>query len=188
MNISLLIGLGNPGTEYRKTRHNIGFVILDALASRSGFDINKKKFGSEFVISDIFDNKICLIKPQTFMNVSGEAVGSFWNYYKVDGQNVFVIHDDLDLPLGKLRISFGSGAGGHNGISSIIEHAGTKDFYRLRFGIGRPIEHMEPADFVLSAFDKEEKEVVSEGIEQALKAIEVFYKQGPKVAMQLFNK
>ena len=188
MSINLLIGLGNPGRKYSKTRHNIGFVILDELAKAHGFEIKKKKFKANYLLEELFGKKICLLKPENFMNLSGEVVDSFINYFKTDKQEMLVIHDDIDLPVGKLRFSFGSGHAGHNGIRSIIDWVDTKEFYRLRFGVGRPSEQIDSADYVLGKFDKSETAIVDESVEQALKAVESFYRVGPKETMQIFNK
>lgn len=187
MSIYLLIGLGNPGRKYSKTRHNIGFVVLDELARSNGFEIKRKKFKGQFLLEELFGNKICFLKPQNFMNLSGEVVDSFVNYFKITYDNILVVHDDIDLPLGKLRISFGSGHAGHNGIRSIQDWIYTKDFYRLRFGVGRPPENIDSADYVLSKFTDDEVPVVDKAVERAMEAIKAFYIDGPKEAMQIFN-
>lgn len=178
MRVQLLIGLGNPGRKYRKTRHNIGFVILDRLAGLNGFEIKKKKFKSQFELTELFGKKLCLIKPLTFMNLSGQAVGSFMDYFKCPAADILIVHDDIDLPLGKLRFARDSGHGGHNGIRSIIDTLGTKEFCRLKFGIGRPPEGVDPADYVLTPFAKSELEFVDEAAEKAVLAIKAFYETG----------
>lgn len=187
MNLLLLIGLGNPGRKYRKTRHNIGFVILDHLAGAHDLKINKRKFKARYSVEELFGKKICLIKPQNFMNLAGEVVDSFWNYYKVDASDVLVVHDDIDLPLGRLRFSLGAGHGGHNGIRSIFDWVYTKGFYRLRVGIGRPPADIDPAEYVLRPFEEDEMRVLEEMIDKAVEGIECFYKEGPKRAMEVYN-
>lgn len=188
MNIQLLIGLGNPGKKYLQTRHNIGFVVLVQLAHAHHFKIGKTKFKARYSITELFGKKICLIKPQSFVNLSGEVVDSFWNYYKAEASDVLVVHDDIDLPLGKVRFTLGAGHGGHNGVRSILDWVYTKDFYRLKIGVGRPPEGIDPADYVLNPFDDDELGIVEEVTDKAVDAIEVFYTEGPKRAMEVFNK
>lgn len=185
--MNLLIGLGNPGRKYKKNRHNVGFIILDEFARKFGFDIDKKKFKGKYQLAELFGKKICCVKPENFMNLSGEVVESFRSYFKVETADMLVVHDDIDLPLGKLRISFGSGHGGHNGIRSIIDWIDQKDFYRLRFGVGRPPAGFDPADYVLSNFTAEDLVEVEKAVVRSLEALEIFYTKGPKEAMQLFN-
>jgi len=187
VNVNLLIGLGNPGRKYSKTRHNIGFVVLDNLADKFGFDLKKKKFKSYYSIQELFGKKVCLVKPLSYMNLSGEFVDAFWNYYKVEGRDVLIVHDDIDLPFGKIRLSYASGHGGHNGIRSIVDWVGNNEFYRLRIGVGRPTNAMDPADYVLQAFDKVERKELEEIVSRAISAIQVFYEEGPSSAMQQFN-
>jgi len=188
VNLELLIGLGNPGRKYRQTRHNIGFVILDRLAEIHDIKINKKKFNGKYQLVEFFEKKICLVKPENYMNLSGEVVLQFRNYFKVDAQDILVIHDDIDLPVGKLRFAFASGHGGHNGIRSMVDWLETNKFHRLKVGVGRPPEVMDPADYVLAKFEKGEGGIVDESVTEAIKAIEAFYREGPKAAAQIFNK
>ena len=188
MNLELLIGLGNPGRKYRQTRHNIGFVILDRLAEIHDIKINKKKFNGKYQLVELFEKKICLVRPENYMNLSGEVVEQFRSYFKADVEDILVIHDDIDLPVGKLRFAFASGHGGHNGIRSMVDWLETNKFHRLKVGVGRPPEVMDPADYVLAKFDKDEGRVVDESVAEALKAIEAFYREGPKVAAQIFNQ
>lgn len=187
MSIKLLIGLGNPGRKYKKTRHNIGFLVVETLAGESGFELKKKKFRSRFLLERFFGKEICLVKPETFMNLSGESVGSFVNYFKVEMPDLLVVHDDIDLPLGKLRFAFKSGHGGHNGIRSITDRLETNEFYRLKIGVGRPTGEIDPADHVLGKFNKDEEMDLKKIIENAVAAIKTFYTEGPKVAMQQCN-
>lgn len=179
MDIHLLIGLGNPGRKYAKTRHNLGFMVVDRIAEigRVDFDRKVKLFGKD----------ICMVKPETFMNISGEAVSEILHFYKVGPEKMLVVHDDLDLAFGKMKISFGSGHAGHNGIRSVIDMIGTKDFYRVRIGIGRPLHGEDTADYVLRKFTSEEEAELDDIITRAVDAIEVFYKEGEKAAMQQYN-
>lgn len=170
----LLVGLGNPGRKYCKTRHNIGFAVLDRLAEIKNFSVSKNKFNAKFALEELFGKKICLIKPQSFMNVSGEVVDAFYNYFKIeDGKHLLVIHDDIDLEEGQMKLSFGSGHAGHNGVRSIFDWLYTKEFYRLRIGVGRPSAEIDPADYVLGKFDDEE--MAGTIVEDAVRALEKFY-------------
>jgi PTH1 family peptidyl-tRNA hydrolase len=156
--MKLIVGLGNPGKEYEKTRHNAGFLFLDFLRESCGFEPfqpNTKWKGS--VSAGMHDGeKTILLKPETFMNRSGESVRSVMDFFKIPVDNIIVIHDDLDIASGTFRIAKGSGAAGHNGVSDLIEKLGTKDFTRIRIGIGRPPENIPADAFVLSPFASEE--------------------------------
>lgn len=157
MNIKLIIGLGNPGEKYLKTRHNIGFILLDLLADEYSAKFNKNQtLNSEIAEVSLEGEKIILCKPQTFMNNSGQAVSKIVNYYKIDLKDILIIQDELDLPFGKIRISADSSSAGHKGIQSIINFLGTKNFKRLRFGINNNESSLPPEIFVLKNFSKEE--------------------------------
>jgi len=181
------IGLGNPGRKYDKTRHNVGFKVVDQVAEKAGIDIKDKKFSSFFGIGKIENLDVCVVKPQTFMNLSGEAVRDFSRYYKIAPQDILLVHDDIDMPFGKLRIVCKSGAGGHNGVASAIEQTGTNEFYRLKMGVGRPVEGMDPADYVLATFDNLEQPVVQKMITTAAQAIFEFYGSGIEKAKQVLS-
>ncbi len=156
----LLVGLGNIGSEYELTRHNFGFLLLDKIVDDYGFTAQSKKFKSEVFSGTIANQKVLAIKPQTYMNRSGTAVIEAINFYKIDLKNVIVFHDDLDLPLGKIKVKIGGGHAGHNGLRSIDECCG-KDYWRLRLGIGRPQnQEYETADYVLGRFGAEEMKLV----------------------------
>ena len=185
--MKLLVGLGNPGRKYGATRHNIGFMIVDAVARLIELEISKEKFSSFFGIGKINENDVCIIKPQTFMNVSGHAVAEFAHYYKLEVENVLVVHDDMDMELGKLKIVKDSGAGGHNGVASIIDNLGTKSFWRLKIGIGRPQVEIDPSDHVLMKFSKGEREIVREILKTSSDAVMSFFKDGAEKAMQRYN-
>lgn len=181
----LIVGLGNPGDEYEKTRHNFGFWVVDALALRWGFKFKASKFQAMVALGEWEGEKRLLLKPETYMNLSGEAVRPAFDFYKVRPEEVLVVTDDLDLPLGRLRMAASGGSGGHNGMKSISQHLGTQGFPRLRLGIGRGLE--TPKDFVLSRFSKEEKKLALETVERAADAVECFLKEGIEKAMNRFN-
>ncbi len=185
--MKLLIGLGNPGRKYSKTRHNIGFGVIAEVEAQFEFEAEKKKFSSLFGMTKLAGNDICVVKPQTFMNLSGEAVRGFCGYFKVEPKDVLVVHDDIDMALGKLKFAFASGAGGHNGVASIIDHLGTNEFWRLKIGINRPPEGADPAEYVLQEFAKAEKEEVERVISRAKDAVVTFIGEGADVAMQRYH-
>jgi len=192
--MNLIIGLGNPGTKYKKTRHNIGFMVIDELFSiwqkEYGFEKFKmnKKLAAEISTGKLDNNKIILAKPQTFMNNSGQAVQLLKKYYKIEPKNIWVIHDDIDLPLGKLRIRKNGSAGGHNGIKSIVEHLGTQDFPRFRLGISPAGDKRgDASNFVLHKFSRKEQVVLQEVIQDTVGAIEMALGQGVERAMNNFS-
>lgn len=156
---TLLVGLGNPGAEYEGNRHNVGFMALDRIADTYRFPAYKKKFGGAVTEGEIDGKKLLLLKPLTFMNISGESVAACAHFYKIQPTQVFVLHDELDLPLGKLRVKMGGGHGGHNGLKSIDAHLG-KEYRRVRIGIGHPGDKDAVSDYVLSDFPKAEKKQV----------------------------
>jgi PTH1 family peptidyl-tRNA hydrolase len=183
----LLVGLGNPGRQYAGNRHNIGFMALNHLAERCGLSLSRVQFRSLVGNGRIMDQPVILAKPQTYMNRSGEAVGSLARFYKIIPANILVTYDELDLPFGSLRLRKKGGAGGHNGMRSIIQHIGN-EFPRLRLGIGRPPGQMDPAAFVLQDFRGHELVVVERILEEAADAIESFIHDGIDLAMTWHNK
>lgn len=184
---TLIVGLGNPGREHQDNRHNVGFHCLDRLAEKHGLAWNKKQHQAEWAQGRITGQKVILAKPQTYVNLSGEAVGALARFYKINPQNILVIYDDLDLPQGATRLRPDGGSGGHNGIKSIIQHLNTQDFPRLRVGIGRPPGRMEPKDYVLQDFDPDERAVMDEVYARVVSAVEVWMTCGIKEAMNRFN-
>jgi PTH1 family peptidyl-tRNA hydrolase len=186
-NTFLLLGLGNPGREYRDNRHNAGFMVIDRLAVR--LDARGMKLQSKAIVtSTLFEgNKILLAKPQTYMNLSGHSVQGLANFYKLPLENLLVTHDDLDLPFGTLRLRPGGGPGGQKGVASAIERLGTKGFARLRIGIGRPPGRMDPADYVLQDFSRDEMKALSEILDRASDAALSFVVDGLDNAMNKFN-
>ena len=179
----LIIGLGNPGNKYVNTRHNIGFDVVDFLARKLSVNIKKSK-GKALVGKN---KNIVLAKPQTFMNLSGESVAALVKFYKIENKNIIVVYDDIDLPLGKIRLRPGGGAGGHNGIKSIISHVG-EDFCRVRIGIGADKHgNFDTADYVLGKFTKQETDILIPTAKTASDAIEEIIKSGINSAMNKFN-
>lgn len=166
----LLIGLGNPGKDYAGNRHNVGFMAADAIAERYTFSPWSKKFRGLFCEGAIGGEKAYLLKPQTYMNLSGESAGEMARFYKIAPDNIIVIHDELDLPLGRLRVKKGGGNGGHNGLESLDAHLG-KEYWRVRIGIGHPGDKDMVSDYVLSDFAKAEKPLAAQMVEEVAKHI-----------------
>ncbi len=184
--IKLIIGLGNPGARFAESRHNIGFMVVDRLARAHEIDLSRRRFNARLGEGELCSARVMLAKPQTFMNSSGEAVGKLFQFFKVSPEDMMVIYDDLDLPLGKIRLRPQGSAGGHHGMESIIAHIGTASFPRLRIGIGRPNPEAD-VDHVLSAFLAEERQRIDDTIQKAVSAVEVWLGQGIHVAMNRFN-
>ena len=186
-NTFLLIGLGNPGREYKDTRHNFGFMLIDRLAVR--LNARGMKVQSKAIVTNAIyeDRKLILAKPQTYMNLSGQSVQGLVNFYKIPLTNVMVLSDDLDIPFGTIRIRAAGGPGGQRGLSSVIESLATKDFPRLRLGIGRPPGRMDPANFILQNFSRDEMKSISEILDTAADAVLEFVKNGLNAAMNKFN-
>lgn len=183
----LLIGLGNPGREYKDTRHNIGFMLVDYLAERIGAR-GLKVQSKAIVTSGLYEEtKIILAKPQTYMNLSGQSVQGLLHFYKIPLENLIVAHDDLDIPFGTIRIRPTGGPGGQRGMANTIELLGTKDFPRLRLGIGRPPGRMDPKDYVLQNFSKDEAKILPEILSRAADAAIEFVMNGLNSAMNKFN-
>ncbi|SMB86499.1 peptidyl-tRNA hydrolase [Desulfonispora thiosulfatigenes DSM 11270] len=183
----LIIGLGNPGDKYKDTKHNVGFLVIDKIADKLGVKVEKKQARS-LVESTYWDGKkVLLVKPQTYMNLSGEAVRELINYYD-NIENFIIVYDDLDLDIGQLRFRRDGSAGGHNGLKSIISHLHSSDIERLKIGIGKPTKGYPVKDYVLQRFSKEEKEIMDSSIEKAVNGIELWLKEDISVAMNNFNK
>ena len=183
----LIVGLGNPGAEYENTRHNIGFEAIDSIASKFNIEIKRKGYSSLYEQINYTENKLFLIKPQTFMNRSGRAVHEIKSFYKIPTENLIVIYDELDIPLGNLKIKFGGGAAGHNGIRSIISSIGDEGFSRIRLGIGKPLSKEKTVGHVLSKFRKDEKQVVDDMITTVYEAVIEIIENGAQSAMNKFN-
>jgi PTH1 family peptidyl-tRNA hydrolase len=184
--VKLIVGLGNPGRKYAGNRHNVGFQCLDRLAEVRGLSFGRRKHKALLAQGKTADLKIILAKPQTFMNLSGEAVERLVRFYKVPREDILVIYDDLDLPLGKIRLRPEGGSGGHKGMKSVIEHLGTNGFPRLRVGIGRPA-HGDPVDYVLDDFTPDEQIAINEAYDRVVSAVELWLAEGITAAMNEHN-
>lgn len=182
-----VIGLGNPGIKYKGTRHNVGFDTIDCIAQRNNAKINKIKFKAVYGETQIGGEKVLLVKPQTYMNNSGESVLDIYNFFKVPLENIIVIVDDVDIKFGFLRIRTKGSAGTHNGMKSIIYLLQSESFPRVKIGIGKPNEHQDLADFVLSGFSKDDRICIDKTIEQAAEAVERIITDGINSAMNDFN-
>ena len=183
----LIAGFGNPGREFRNTRHNVGFILIDSLVNEFKTKLTKVQFKAMTGTTDIDDARIILAKPQTYMNLSGQAVASLVRFYKIPLSNVIVAHDDIDLPLGTIRIRPGGGSAGQRGLASTIEKLGTQDFPRMRIGIGRPSGSQEAAGYVLQEFSKADEKILEEVFPQAVLALRAFISEGLEVAMTRYN-
>jgi len=184
----LIIGLGNPGQKYETTRHNAGFWVIDIIAQHLNIKVDKKQ-AQALIQSAFWDGKkVLLVKPQTYMNLSGQAVMQLINFYQDQVEDLLIIHDDLDLPVGQLRFKRGGGTGGHNGLKSIVQYLNSQDFDRLKIGIGRPSEYPDVKDHVLTPFTKEEKVSIDEAVSQSIEAVKVWIEDGVDKAMNQFNK
>jgi peptidyl-tRNA hydrolase, PTH1 family len=186
--MKLVVGLGNPGSEYRDTRHNVGFLVIDEVARRWRVsDQWREKFGALHVKTTVGGEAVIVAKPLTFMNRSGQAVAGLEGFYQIDPADVLVVTDDVALPLGRLRARPEGGAGGHNGLKSVIEHLGTQAFARMRVGVGRGDNRRDLADYVLGRFEAGERETVSAAVLRAADATEMFVAEGIERVMNVFN-
>ncbi|PKM95267.1 MAG: aminoacyl-tRNA hydrolase [Firmicutes bacterium HGW-Firmicutes-1] len=182
-----VIGLGNPGSQYDSTRHNIGFEVVERFAYDNGIKINIKKHRALIGQGIVCGEKVMVVKPQTYMNLSGECVNELLSFYKEEIKNIIIIYDDTSLDLGALRIRSKGSAGGHNGIKSIISHLGTNEFNRIKFGVGEKPPGWDLANYVLSRFNKNELPTVIDGVEKASKAVEKIIASDVEAAMNVFN-
>jgi peptidyl-tRNA hydrolase, PTH1 family len=183
----LIVGLGNPGREYRETRHNVGFMVIDRLGEQIGCKLIKVQSKAIIGSGKIGEQKVILAKPQTYMNLSGQAVIALLHFYKIDPAHLIDAHDDVDLPFGQTRLRPGGGSAGQKGVGSIIEKLGSQDFARLRMGIGRPPGQRDAADYVLKTFSKTDTEFLPEFINRGAEAIQCFVTDGLDTAMNRFN-
>ncbi len=183
----LIIGLGNPEEEYANTRHNMGFDAINILAKQYDIDVNKKKFKALYGTGVIEGEKVILLKPQTYMNLSGDALIEAMDYYRLEPQNIIVIYDDMDIEKGLIKIRKKGGPGSHNGMKSIIDNLQTSDFVRIRVGIGRPEYNQDKINYVIGKLPKEEMDVLKKGIQKAAQVIPAIIKQGIDNAMNQFN-
>ena len=183
----LIAGLGNPTREYDKTRHNVGFSVIDVLADKYNIDVSDRKHKALCGRGVIEGEKVLLLKPQTFMNLSGESIREAVDYYKIDPEDIIVIYDDISLEPGQLRIRLKGSAGGHNGIKNIIAHLGTQEFPRIKVGVGAKPPKMDLADYVLSRFGAEEQKIMDEAFGEAAEAAVMMMTAGAERAMNHYN-
>lgn len=183
----LIVGLGNPGKKYEKNRHNVGFMAIDRFAKEFDVSVTKSKFKSLYGELNYNGKKLILMKPQTYMNASGEAVQSFSNYYNIDPENIIVIVDDIDINFGTVRIRKTGSAGTHNGLKSIVNLLGSKNFPRIKVSVGKKEEYMDLADFVISDFSKNQKDVLEKELDLTVKAILSIIEDGIDIAMNKIN-
>ncbi len=183
----LIAGLGNPGAKYSMTRHNIGFMFLDYLAAENDFTFSESKWQAKAALSSLKQHRILFLKPETFMNLSGMAVVRAASYYKIPPERIIVIHDDLDLEVGRIKVAFNRGAGGHKGILSISRQLGTKKFSRVKIGIGRPRTNIPVEKYVLSKFSREEKNFLADQAELTVLSLSIIVSRGVSAAMNEIN-
>jgi PTH1 family peptidyl-tRNA hydrolase len=184
----LVAGLGNPGKEYSSSRHNVGFIVVDEIAKRLGISLKKKGFRSLYAEVLLEEKKLLLLKPQTYMNLSGVAVSDAIEFFKIPPKDIIVVYDEIDLPLGSIRIKTGGGSAGHKGVQSIINCLGESDFVRVRVGIGKPIQKSEIIGHVLSGFEKGEQKIMEDTVSRAADAILEIILRGLQNAMNKFNR
>ncbi len=185
--MKVIVGLGNPGREYAQTKHNVGFMLVDALADKLGIFNWQEKFDALIAEGRLGTEKILLVKPQTYMNDSGRAVGPLMNWYKLPTEALIVAHDDMDIPAGTIRIRKKGSAGGHNGIKSVLAHLGDEHFSRVRIGIGRPLPGWTVINHVLAPFQEEDVPKIKEAIQYLLPAVECIVTEDTDKAMNLYN-
>lgn len=183
----VVVGLGNPGEKYAKTRHNAGAMVLDELLRRNGATLKRHKSGCAIAEIGVGDQRMVLARPMSYMNESGRPVRELIRWYKVPLDQVIVVHDELDIPLGEVRIKVGGGTGGHNGVKSVASHLGSKEFIRVRVGVGRPRGRQDPVDYVLSDFSSSERKELDFIIQEAADAVERIVEVGAERAMNEIN-
>lgn len=184
---TLVVGLGNPGPRYAGNRHNIGFLVADELADRMGGRFKAHRTGADILEGRLAGHRVALVKPRSFMNVSGGPVVGAARFFKVPPEGLVVVHDELDLPYGTIRLKLGGGENGHNGLRSITKSLGTRDYHRVRFGIGRPPGRMDPADFVLRDFSAAERRDLAFAVDRCADAVEALVSRGLEAAQNVFH-
>jgi PTH1 family peptidyl-tRNA hydrolase len=184
----LIAGLGNTGLQYEGTRHNVGFMLLDYLARDNDLSFSESKWKALTAKTVLWDESVILLKPETYMNASGAAVAAAVQFYKMSVDDIIIIHDDLDMQFGRIKIVSGGGDGGHKGVRSCIEHLGTRDFSRVKIGIGRPLEPIPPDKYVLARFDKDEQETMEQKMPDLAAAVKKILQQGVAAAMNTVNQ
>lgn len=183
----LIVGLGNPGAKYEQTRHNIGFRAVEALAKKHGLSFSKQEHKALVAGGTLLGRRVLLAKPQTYMNASGDAVGPLMRFYKIEPENLLVVSDDLDTPLGTLRMRASGSSGGQNGLKHILQRLGTQDIARLRLGISRPPGRMDPVGWVLTPFKGDDEILAAQVIDRAVQAMETWLTDGVELAMSRYN-
>ncbi len=186
--MKLVVGLGNPGEDHARTRHNVGFLVADALARACNASFSTRKFGAEIAEAALGGERIWIVKPQTYMNASGEAVGSAMRFHKLEPADLVVVHDDLELEPFRVQVKVGGGHGGHNGLKSLNAHVGSPEYVRIRVGVGRPPPRMDPADYVLGRFSRGEEAVLAACVDWAAGAARTAAEAGAVMAMNAFNR
>lgn len=183
----LIVGLGNPEPEYSKTRHNMGFDVINKIANKYEIDISRTKFNGNYGSGVIEEEKVILLKPQTFMNLSGQSIKPFVDFYKIPLENVLVIYDDMDVEVGNIKIRKQGGPGTHNGAKSVVHELVSENFPRIRVGIGKPLDEYDAVDYVIGKIDEEDYLALEKGIDKAAEAIVEYIKNGIDSAMNHFN-
>jgi len=186
--MKLIVGLGNPGKQYEDTRHNIGFKVIDELSNKWNIPLNESKFKGLFGKGIVNGQKVILLKPMTYMNLSGESVVPLMDYFDINEEDLIVIYDELDLPVGKIRLRYKGSAGGHNGLKSIISHLGTQEFNRIRIGIGRPQNATPIVNYVLGNFSKEEAPIIQEMVLKSADACQMWLEKPFIDVMNIYNQ
>ena len=184
----LLVGLGNPGPKYQRTRHNVGFRVAEDAARKLGVALGETRWNAVVGQGRAGGGPVAVMLPQTYMNASGESVGHAVRFWKVEAESLVVVHDDMDLEFGRIQVKVGGGDGGHNGLKSLRQHLGTPEYVRVRFGVGRPPEMWDGADWVLAKFSSDEEEQLKSLVPQAAEAAVAALLEGPLLAMNRFNK
>lgn len=183
----IIVGLGNPEPEYSRTRHNMGFDVINLLAEKNGIALNKTKFNAIYGTGIIDDEKVILVKPQTFMNLSGDSVVQFVNFYKIPLDNLIVIYDDMDTEKAKIRVRAKGGSGSHNGMKSVISRLNSEEFARIRVGIGKPVEEYDKVNYVIGHIPEEEYNILQKGEKLAAEAVKYWITKGIDNMMNKFN-
>jgi PTH1 family peptidyl-tRNA hydrolase len=186
--VKLVVGLGNPGEDYARTRHNVGFLVADGLARALGAAFSARKFGAEIAEATVGRERVCIMKPLTYMNLSGEAVGAALRFWKLGLEDLTVAHDDLELEPFRVQVKVGGGHGGNNGVKSVNAHVGGPDYVRIRVGVGRPPGRMDPADYVLGRFSRSEEKELESCVARAVEAARMIVEMGAVKAMNEFNR
>ena len=183
----LIVGLGNPEPDYSKTRHNMGFDVINKIAKKYEIELTRTKFDGIYGSGIIEEEKVILLKPQTFMNLSGKSIKQFVDFYKIPLENVLVIYDDMDIEIGTIKLRKKGGPGTHNGAKSVVHELVSEDFPRIRVGIGKPMDEYDAVDYVIGKLDDETYEKLEMGINKATEAVEEFLKNGIDIAMNKYN-